>query len=552
MRKKILCLVLVLIFVFSLFAGCQQTTEVPPADNDTKPVSESTPPEDGKPFFALTGVPKLSGFSGISDISSRFYRDYIDDLIPAKDYGKLYPYIGKVVGDGAEYSTRYYYGLCTEDGKIIVDPVYTSAFIPSENNYNSDGSLDIIVMYKSDFSNIDPEDEESMWEDPPSTVFVAARDGSWVVQKPDAYFYSVSEGVFTLNSYQENAFLSSVYDGNGNPIAEDHVGEIGPFHNGLAYIAIDMVTEANDTDARTLYSYVDKNLNTVIAGPFATAGDFNNGLAAVQDPDTYLYGIIDINGNYAVPPTFSELSYFSDGDYSVCTFVDGTRAVIDRTGNIVFTTQYGTENMYIQNQDPLVVEVYQFSEDTSSTQYYVTFDKNGTATEHHKGYDTSLDNGWFASDNGDGSVTVTNGSKRYIFETNSMYAISTCDAHTLYVPLYIYDYVDQNGEPPAEAVAASCKFNLAKIYNLDTGDLLFTVKDGYYNYTLPNGNYLFTDAYFMRSKIYDRSGATLGGNEYFNQFSYNDGYCAVSTPLYSGLMDNAGNWILRLSTVNSD
>lgn len=87
--------------------------------------------------------------------------------------------------------------------------------------------------------------------------------------------------------------------------------------------------------------YLNKEGKTVIPFDFASATDFKNGHAKVKDKNTKLYGIIDLHGNYVVPP---EYSYISDDYYkSDYIFVRKPKSkfgYIDFMGNQVIDFKY--------------------------------------------------------------------------------------------------------------------------------------------------------------------------------------------------------------------
>ncbi|MBO5783427.1 MAG: hypothetical protein J6R33_00500 [Clostridia bacterium] len=77
-----------------------------------------------KPF----SVPEIKDIGPYVDNSEnyyRFYPDYVDAFIPSDAYGEVYPFIGNSLDFGSYAGNTYLYGLCTADGGIVCDPVYT-------------------------------------------------------------------------------------------------------------------------------------------------------------------------------------------------------------------------------------------------------------------------------------------------------------------------------------------------------------------------------------------------------------------------------------------
>lgn len=59
-------------------------------------------------------------------VGGRWYEEYTDHLITGEDYGTLIPYAGERHAQGMEVDDGCLYGLMTRDGRVVVDPVYTS------------------------------------------------------------------------------------------------------------------------------------------------------------------------------------------------------------------------------------------------------------------------------------------------------------------------------------------------------------------------------------------------------------------------------------------
>ena len=119
MKKAIVIRLFGVLAVFGLFiglAGC--ATE--PAENNTSV---------GENEFLLSSLPELEPFEAFTDISSRYYENYTDKLRASDEYGRLYPYPGKVLHSSWMNETRY--GLCDAQGRIVLDPVCTYISIQS-------------------------------------------------------------------------------------------------------------------------------------------------------------------------------------------------------------------------------------------------------------------------------------------------------------------------------------------------------------------------------------------------------------------------------------
>ncbi|TDY05776.1 WG repeat-containing protein [Meridianimaribacter flavus] len=93
--------------------------------------------------------------------------------------------------------------------------------------------------------------------------------------------------------------------------------------------------------------YLNKKGKTVIPFDYLSGTDFNNGHAKVKDKNTKMYGIIDLNGNYVVPP---EYTYISDdyykSDYIFARKPNSNFGYIDYKGNQVIDFKYAYGGLF--------------------------------------------------------------------------------------------------------------------------------------------------------------------------------------------------------------
>lgn len=99
-------------------------------------------------------------------------------------------------------------------------------------------------------------------------------------------------------------------------------------------------------DANTsLYGYLDSDLSVIIPFQFTDAHSFSEDLAAVAIEKGYdvLWGFIDINGNWIIPPRYSkEPGDFHNG-YAVVEKKNGYCVYIDKNGNICSPEYYAAD-----------------------------------------------------------------------------------------------------------------------------------------------------------------------------------------------------------------
>lgn len=113
-------------------------------------------------------------------VSSRWYPEYIDHLIPRSNYGTLVPFSGALAyfatpEDDSPYSDLLY-GLMTKDGTIVMDAICDSISLVLYNVDLADHTsvtcyLPVFQLKKGDPTNGNPYSNQ--------TVALAAQDGSW-------------------------------------------------------------------------------------------------------------------------------------------------------------------------------------------------------------------------------------------------------------------------------------------------------------------------------------------------------------------------------------
>jgi hypothetical protein len=99
-----------------------------------------------------------------SPVGSRWYEDYTDQLIPRDDYGTLIPYAGLRLMDNWPAGDGCMYGLMTQAGQVVTDPVYSTVTCPGYGSRR----FPLLILRTSA-----PDGEEG------GICAVAAADGSW-------------------------------------------------------------------------------------------------------------------------------------------------------------------------------------------------------------------------------------------------------------------------------------------------------------------------------------------------------------------------------------
>ena len=107
-------------------------------------------------------------------VGGRWYQDYTEELIPREDYGRLIPYAGLRLMDDWPAYDGCLYGLMTLDGRVVTDPVYSTAYAPGYLELDSDQwhTMPLLILKRGE-----PSAKEETWD--PVRCAVAAADGSW-------------------------------------------------------------------------------------------------------------------------------------------------------------------------------------------------------------------------------------------------------------------------------------------------------------------------------------------------------------------------------------
>jgi len=127
-------------------------------------------------------------------VGTRWYAEYTGRLIPRDDYGPLIPYAGLRLMDDWPADSGCLYGLMTQEGRVVVDPVYSSVYRPG--GYDASGRwrpLPLLVLKQGD-----PLAGEDAWD--PVVCAVAAADGSWCTPFDYRGLSSGGEGLILFQS----------------------------------------------------------------------------------------------------------------------------------------------------------------------------------------------------------------------------------------------------------------------------------------------------------------------------------------------------------------
>ena len=133
----------------------------------------------------------------VATIANRLSEDPLPELIPSDDYGSVLPYIGGEVyteypyDDMASVIPSYRYGLCTADGTILTDPVYSHIYQAAWYDQAMDRTHPLPVWVLTQTA----EEEDGEYY---TAVGLAALDGSWYSGM--IYRSSLSSTIFTTSA----------------------------------------------------------------------------------------------------------------------------------------------------------------------------------------------------------------------------------------------------------------------------------------------------------------------------------------------------------------
>ncbi|MDR0324803.1 MAG: hypothetical protein LBI19_01740 [Oscillospiraceae bacterium] len=516
-RKRFAILLALLLFA----AGCASPSVSPDATEDATssgppPTPEPSPPPSHSPSPPVPlretpaytvvlpdGLPERP-VVGKDEVGSRYYGETTLALQPRPDYGRLYPFVGAVGGDGWG-NFKFYLGLCTEEGQIVVDPVYTNVDIVEK-----DGKMMYILQ-----RSIDHYRKE--------TTF-AALDGSWAVTYQDSDFQRAGYVYSLLNGSLSPEYIS-VYNGEGWG-AIDYTGKLVypcrerfpvQFSEGLA------VVWGEDGER---YSYVNIKGQTVI-GSFESPEPmkkyeepwrfyhqnlyFSQGLARFQKDG--LWGYTDKTGTVIIAPRHPQGASEFYGDYAII-FWDSSTA-IDREGNVL------ANSSSIMPLDETLFWVYDWDSKGRNT---TLMNSDGEVVPMSITPSARLENGWWLEPYGSNSSRLEKDGEVIELPYQISYGLPE-DRFTFYT------YVDH--------------MNLWGVVD-KAGNVLIEGKEGYAQLQ-PSGR--IRTYYGNLQGLWDADLTPLLPLRYQHIAEYGD-YFAVQEGIYGGLVNKQGDWIVKRSLLD--
>ena len=246
-------------------------------------VPQDTEPTDGVPTFFVDGeLPEIGEFSGKKH-SNRFYEDYTPHFIPSDEYNTLLPFVGSIKEYKTEWGDKHHYaayGLCTADGRIVMDAQQSVEGIYHRTSNDGFGYYELTFMDKEDYES------EGYDMYPVGKSLLIPDSGKWSIELPPAsYVSNVDYGIITVmcpvsydnaNGYPME-YKAIIYDYEGKLINEfENVDHSGPSFGGLIKLS-------KYSDGSNREWFVNRDGDTVF-GPYTSASDFNEyGICSVTD-----------------------------------------------------------------------------------------------------------------------------------------------------------------------------------------------------------------------------------------------------------------------------
>lgn len=317
----------ILMLTALLLTGCglreqAQTVDekyIEPAVSAVQSQTDETEPE------VYTGPDVHTDSSALTDYApaelsfSRLSDEPLTQLSPSGDYGALLPFYGESAG---------LWGLVTESGMIVLDPVLTSVDLASYNEGGENAWLDIYILGRY----VKPDEDGSG-----GTMYaLAGKDGSWITGFDYTQVVPMELGVLCVRDGEANDAVC--YNETGAVVFDttdfsdlwrlepDSITSLAEYSDGYMRICYSNDQYGfMDTDGKILNRYVDRPSYLDDLRPFS------EGLAAVELYDQWNY--IDEDGVYAIYGLFDEAGDFKNGVAVVKS--EGVNVVIDTEGNVL-------------------------------------------------------------------------------------------------------------------------------------------------------------------------------------------------------------------------
>ena len=557
---KKLCLLLACLMLLSACGVIEQpvegqtplTTAVATTAASAMPATEAevptSPPASGQAEGVTYRVVLPEGAGGAVptalSVPERWYSEVTHLLPQGGDYGTLYPYIGGYV---QEYWTeaRPIFGLCTADGRVVTDPYYSDV---KEVSFGKDSlfwcekwlgvdahwnAIAAVTLSTPDGSRVE-HFEAARTISGYYESYIRAAPWGWVPESP--YITVRRDGLWGLIDYSLKEILPCVYpnalffgDGLAPVLSED----------GTSYSYINLKGKAilgpyavnPDYDSYQYFAMVTDN-----SCPFLEVAVFSGGVAAFCENG--LWGLMDITGKTLAVPGYAFISPFYRG-HAVARRVYGGDKLLNLKGEEVAETTgsinpsaFGWQLEDNQRRTNIAFDGSAMSESTPQTYYYST--RDGAFIFYSETAD-SVDNlamALYADGRRMGQMSYDDsyigGGLVWNYDTQTVRILGVTPP-----PESPFTWRDSN------LLAGAVLLELPEVdFVWPDGGLLMGRKQ---NYT--------RDYYSVTHTLYTADGTHIVGP--VDMAEVFDHCIAVMDGEWGGVMDRDGNWIMRVSMLDS-
>lgn len=514
-------------------SACTRSVEPPP-----EPEHIQLGPNE----FRLAELPELEPFAAYTEQSSRFYEEYQWHLVPGEDYGRLFPYAGKVLLDEEMHFTDTSYGLCTAAGEIVVDPVYNNVSV------YEDGDMALLALSRKTGEYVT---NGAFMEYESSMLSLAAIDGSWQTEEINGYVLGWDKDYVVLATRLQY---------------REENGEITPDEAGQDLFVY-------DTQGRLLRQFE-------AVEPI----DYYQGTLSLREQGGR-YRVEDVRGNVLL----EQEQYLSPfyGKYAIAQLPDLSYVLMDREGKYDPARSY--DFVYFDQWD----ETFQFCLGDD----YGGLDLEGNPiagaeqdgeflTDEYNGHRIRIDRDWEADsyavhdlDSGESLQKVgSNIWFGYLANGWCFCTIYDPEKYSSSLEFYrlgageepVYSMAGEGASLLSENVASisvsepvsrvdaegneysSTEPRYVLLFDLETGEEIKRIPGSPCWDVKGLGQVISSPNDYIKGALYDAAGDTILDTECYQVLEAGDGCWTVSGTPYSGLIDQDGQWILRLCTVSTD
>ena len=461
----------------------------------------------------------------------------LTELVPSERYGQLLPYTGKTMGVvTGGYTVKY--GLVTENGLIVTDPIYDSIDIITTADPND--TRDGIAKFYSLSKAVKVENGDIR-----NRVAIVSADGSLVTDSMYEFAYGTDGGIFAMIDWEGDTAV--LLDHELKPIVSTDDLSSVPFVEGSSFSRADALHYYNEgvlpvPNADGSYYFIDMGGNRIPSpentGQMRNVSSFVNGIARtgfkLSDSQTKT-GYLRYDGEkitWLVEPVYEHGSDFSNGRALVS---DGYASfIIDESGETlkVFPEVYtGTHMMYGTNLRILERSNGGYYEQIMVDDNFDPLTIGGYAIEENSIYGVP----YAKADGGIWVQSPENGVD--VFLPGAAEPSYACRPQSGMYIVFLEDgssaAIDENG---AVILSASVDGSIDACTDTETGEVYYMI-------------YSLTSSYRSTYKIYDSSGKLITSS-YSGRHAPCNGLFACHDSLTSGYKNLNDEWVFRMSSLS--